>query len=251
MAAVSSFDSLVAELSAEERTMLLDRIKSGMPVSGEPLYPASSAPAITAASSTKSDELGLLERLVLFLRGLFSGKSREILLREDALKEIGRRVEAQYPGILDRRRGLVLETVAEELRELRDAARFFYDALDRSVERDKVAFYAFLGSIELPEIHERLLKEADPAVIAESWSAMRGLTDDSSVRGAALSAYDAIFTELPDSGRRAMYQDLRSVLFLKRLSGFLFDRLLGAFRIGASPDEKAIRHLLRRTRASP
>ena len=33
-----------------------------------------------------------------------------------------------------------------------------------------------------------------------------------------------------------MYQDLRSVLFLKRLSGFLFDRLIGTFKEGAGPE---------------
>lgn len=239
MAAVSSFDSLVAELSADERYMLLERIKNAIPVSEEPLYPASSAPGVTAAAATAAEDLGLLTRLILFLRGLFSGKSREELQREDALKEIGRKVEVQYPGILDRRRGLVLGPVAEELRGLRDAARFFYDALDRSVERDKAAFYAFLGSIELPAVHDRLLNEANPAVIAASWSEMRGQTDDSAVRSAALAAFDTIFSDLPEKGRRAMYQDLRSVLFLKRLSGFLIDRLIGAFRPGALPEDRA------------
>ena len=52
MAAVSSFDSLVAELSADERYMLLERIKNAIPVSEEPLYPASSAPGVTAAAAT-------------------------------------------------------------------------------------------------------------------------------------------------------------------------------------------------------
>jgi len=238
MSSAFSFDNLVAELSAEERGLLLDRIKVAMPVSEEPLYPASSAPGAAGSATQRTDELGLMTRILLFLRGLFSGKSREELLRDDALKEIGRRVEVRYPGIIERRRGLILGLVAEELKGLRDAARFFYDALDLSVERDKAEFYAFLGSVELPLTHDRLGSEADPAAIAASIAEVKGRAEDSEVRSAVIAAFEGIFSDLSDKGRRAMYQDLRSVLFLKRLSGFLFDRLLGAFRQGALPEER-------------
>jgi hypothetical protein len=233
------FDNLVAELSSEERSLLLDRIKSVMPVSAEPLYSAQAAPGAADALAIKADELGLLTRFVLFLRGLFSGKSRDELIREDELKEIGRRVELRFPGLIDRRHGLILEPAADALRGLRDAARFFYDALDRSVERDRSAFYAFLASIELPDTHERLLEDADPAAIAAAMTETRGDFSEADVRQAAMSAYDLIFSDLSEKGRRAMYQDLRSVLFLKRLSGFLFDRLIGVFREEAGPAGKA------------
>jgi len=205
-----------------------------MPVSSEPLYPAQAAPGADASIS-KAEELGILIRLVLFLRGLFSGKSREELIREDELKEIGKRIEQRYPGLIDRRRGLILAPVAEALRALRDSSRFFYDALDRSVERDKGAFYAFLASLELPDAHERLLEDSDPAAIAAAKAEIQGSVDELQVRAIALAAYEEIFSDLSEKGRRAMYQDLRSVLFLKRLSGFLFDRLIGAFREGAGP----------------
>jgi hypothetical protein len=239
MAALSSFDNLVAELSAEERGILLERIKVSMPVSSEPLFSAHTAPGAVAPFSAKTDELGVLPRLILFLRMLFSGKSRDELLREDELKEIGRRIDQRYPGVIDRRHGLLLGPLAEELRGLRDSSRFFYEALDHSVEKDRGAFYAFLASIEMPETHERLLSEANPAVIAATLLGTRGVTDDSAVRQSALAAFDGVFSELSDKGRRAMYQDLRSVLFLKRLSGFLFDRLIGTFREGMGPDSQS------------
>jgi hypothetical protein len=231
----TSFDNLVAKLSAVERGALLERIKAANPVSEEPLYPASASPGASAPPAAQEEDLGLMARLILFLRGIFSGKDRDELLREDELKAISRRVELNYVGVIDRRRGLLLGSVVEELRGLRDAARFFYDALDRSVEKDRPAFYAFLGSIELPRTHERLMSETDPASIAASMIETRGIVADSVVRNAAFAAFDDIFSELSDKGRRSMYQDLRSVLFLKRLSGFLFDRLIGVFREGESP----------------
>jgi len=235
MASTYPFDHLVAELSGEERALLLERIKASMPVSSEPLYPAQAVPG-GAAVELKVEDLGIFARFLLFLRTLFSGKSRDELLREDELKAIAHRIEMRYFGVIDYRHSLLLGFVAEELRGLRDSARFFYDALDRSIERDKGAFYAFLASIELPDTHERLLSEADPSKLAASMAELRGQVEDSDLRAAALAAYENVFSDLSDRGRKAMYQDLRSVLFLKRLSGFLFDRLLGTFKEGEGPE---------------
>ena len=232
----SSFEELVSRLSAAERKALLERIKASIPVSGEPLYPASSAPKIRTAAATKEEEIGLMTRLILFLRALFSGKSRDELVREDELKAIAYGIEQRQAGLIDKRRGLLLGSIVDELKGLRDAARFFYEALERSVDRDKVAFCAFLGSVELPETHDRLLSEANPHSIAASLAELRGKVEDFEVRNAALTAFDAIFSDLPERGRRSMYQDLRSVLFLRRLSGFLFERLIGAFKTGLSAE---------------
>lgn len=225
----SIFDRLVSELSIEERIELLERIKSRTPVSDEPLFPESALASSRIKAAAHVEELGFLAKIVLFFRKLFSGKSREELLRLDALKEIGRRVDYSHPGIFDRKHGLLLSPAAAEFRELRDAARFFYDVLDRSIEKDKAAFYAFLASIELPDIHRRLVSETDPFQIPLIGD------DESTMRSTVLESFDRIIADIPEDGRHAMYQDLRSVLFLKRLSGFLFDRLIGAFRPGADP----------------
>jgi len=229
MADRSIFDQLVTELSVEERVDLLERIRSRTSVSDEPLFPETALAASRIKAATRAEELGFFAKVVLFFRKLFSGKSRDELVRLDELKEIGRRIDYRQPGILDRRHGLLLAPAAAELRELRDSARFFYDVLDRSVEKDKAAFYAFLASIELSETHRRLLSETDP------FQAPPAGDDESATRSAVLDAFDRIVSDMPDEGRRAMYQDLRSVLFLKRLSGFLFERLLQAFRPGADP----------------
>lgn len=226
MADSTIFDRLVSELSVEERLDLLERVKSRMSVSDEPLFPETALAASRVRSATRAEELGFIAKIILFFRKVFSGKSREELLRLDELKEIGRRIDYRQPGIFDRRHGLLLAPAAAELRGLRDAARFFYDVLDRSVEKDKGSFYAFLASIELPETHRRLMSETDPFTLSDIGD------DEQAMRSAVHEAFDRIISEMSEDGRRAMYQDLRSVLFLKRLSGFLFERLLQAFRPG-------------------
>ena len=236
MADRSIFDNLVAELSTTERRDLLQRLKSSAAVSTEPLYGPSSLPRTAHPdSAVRIAELGVLSRLVLFLKSVFTGKSREEILREEDLREIGRRVESRFPELLDRRRDLLLEGMADEIRRLRDSARFFYEVLDRSVEKDKAAFFAFLGSIELPETHARLLSDCDPFALAERAPS----SAESEVRSSVMDAYERAVDELDERGRRAMYHDLRSLLFLKRLSGFLFERILGSFREGAGPGGSA------------
>lgn len=229
----SIFDVLVSELSTDERRDLLERITRGSPLSQEPLYPPSSLPRVEHSDyDSRFSDLNVIARLLLFLRSVFRGKSREELLREDDLKEIARKVAQVFPGLVDLRRGLLLAPLAVVLRRLRDSARFFYDTLDRSIERDRGSFYAFLASLELAEVHQRLLAETDPFQVEPTLPGC----GESELRAALLAAFDGILASLDEGGRRAMYSHVRSVLFLKRLSGFLFERLLSTFRPGLGPE---------------
>ncbi|MGO8693999.1 MAG: DUF5312 family protein [Rectinemataceae bacterium] len=228
----SVFDVLVAELSTEERRDLLERITRSSRISEEPLYPASSMPRVRHADyESRASELHIFARLVLFLRSVLRGKSREELLREDDLREIAGGLDKAFPGLTDWRHALLLSPFAAELRKLRDSARFFYDTLDRSVGKDRAAFYSFLASFELAEVHRRLLEETDPYKVEIRFPD----ADESELRSTIIAAYDDILSSLDDEGRRAMYNHVRSVLFLKRLAGFLFERILQTFRPGSGP----------------
>ncbi|HOX31977.1 MAG TPA: DUF5312 family protein [Spirochaetales bacterium] len=231
MAEQSIFDELAAQLSTAERRELLERIVSRATVSEEPLFKASERLRVPAVDyESRAASLGLIARLVLAIRVMFTGKTREYLLREDDLRLIARGLESRYPGLVEHRQGVILAQAAEELKRLRDAARFFYDLLDRSVEKDRAAFFAFLFSVEMPELYGRLVAETDPFA-----SAPEGASE-SDLRGAMFEAFEKVMEDMEEEGRRAMYRDLRSILFLKRLSGFLFERLLGTFHPGIGPE---------------
>lgn len=231
MAEQSVFDALVATLSVGERRDLLERIRRSAPVSTEPLFTDEALPEGPKIDlRTKSEQLGFFTRLVLFLRRLFSGRSIEELLVSDELRTIARTVEVRFPGLLDYKRSLLLEGLFEQLRGLRDSARFFSEVLATSFDKDKGAFLAFLVSIEIPELHARLLEETDPV----SWAEKNSGASETEVRSAVLGSYEDILQSLSEDKRRTMYQDLRSLFFLRRLGGFLFERLLSAFKPGQS-----------------
>lgn len=229
MAEQSTFDQLVASLSVRERRELLERIRRGAAVSADPLFSEELfAGGGKVDYEARAGELGLLARLLLFFRRLLSGRSSEEILSSDELRGIARTIEVRSPGLIDHRRALLLEGFLEQLRRLRDSARFFSDILTRSFEKDRGAFVAFLASIELPELHARLLEEADPF----AYSQKNSQASESEVRTAVLGAFEDCLDAFTDDKRRAMYRDLRSLLFLRRLGGFLYERLIGLWKPG-------------------
>ena len=237
MPQTSVFDRLVSDLSAEERSDLLERVNRSFSVSEEPLYAEPDAAVARKRLGPENlSELGLFRRIVLFFRRFFTGRDIESLLAEDEIKALAKEVERLAPGMVDERRAVLCQSFLEELRRLRDSARFFYDVLARTIDADKSAFFAFLASIELPDTHARLLSSTDPFAYLEA----NPEAQDQEVRQAMMEAYDEAFSGLPEDRRRRMYQDLRCLIFLKRLSGFLFERLIATFRQGPEADEGPI-----------
>ncbi|HSV56791.1 MAG TPA: DUF5312 family protein [Magnetospirillaceae bacterium] len=220
-----TFDRLVRGLSVQERTDLLDRIQASAGISEEPLFRQEAVREPPVDYSTRYNELNSLTRILILFRRIFTGKSRDVLVKEVALRSLARRIEAGYPGLVSYARRVFLGQMLEEMRGLRDAARFFYDLLDRTIEREKGAFYAFLGSLELADQHKRLLTETDPYQLASA----DAVPEDPEIRIAILATFEDILLSIPEEGRRRMYADVRSLTFLRRVAGFLYDRLFSCF----------------------
>jgi len=224
----STFDRLVHGLSGEERRDLLTRIRGTAEVSDEPFFRPETVREPPVDYSERYHELNPLARLVILVRRIFTGKSRDELVKEVILKGLSRRIELASPGLVSYSRRVFMDRMLEELRGLRDAARFIYDLLDRTIEKDKGAFYAFLASLELEEHHQRLLTETDPFQFAQTNS----LALEPEVRAGVWSAFDEILSSISEDSRRRMYADVRSLTFLRRVAGFLYDRLFACFEEG-------------------
>ncbi|MBN1242527.1 MAG: hypothetical protein JXA15_07470 [Spirochaetales bacterium] len=232
----SAFDDLVRELSHDERRDLLHRIRGAAKVSEEVLFRDEEAgqPAIDYAARYR--ELGLIGRILVALRSFFSGLPRDEVLKARILEDVARRVELRSPGLADARRGVLLERFAVELASLRDGSRWFVDYLDRALEKDKGSFYAFVGSVLLEGVHRKLWDEADPFAIANRDSSL----DEAAVKATVWSIYEDAVASIGESDRRQVYADLRSLLFLRRLATFLFDRALAAFETDAAGRRSAV-----------
>lgn len=230
MATVTTFETLALELSPTERTELLDRLQRSVTVSTEPLYDRQTVLEHRIDYRVAYRELGLLARMIITLRSLFGGGTKEELVKERFLHAIVKRIEQSSPGLIDANRRVLQEAFFRELTTLRGAARYFYDVLDRTLEKRRAAFFAFLASLEFESVHAELSTEADPYFVLDRNSA----ASDADVRVAINSAFESAIARIDEDQRRLMYKDVRSLSVLKKLSSFLFDRFLGAFQTNLS-----------------
>jgi hypothetical protein len=109
--------------------------------------------------------------------------------------------------------------------DLKNSVRFFKDAFDVSFNRDRGAFYAFLGSLEMIDIHQRLDGEIVPSEVSAKHPGLK----DTELKQTALDLMEDAFAGINEEQRNMMYAHARSLSCLKELAFFLFDRVLYAF----------------------
>lgn len=228
MDAVGTFDRLVAELSIGERRELFRKLESSAPLSTAPLFKSEELPEKVELERRYHDAPMLL-RLFIRVVSVFKGKPPLKVFEDHLIARIGVAIEAKYPGLFDHRRNLLTSGLRAELESLKIAARFFYDALDAGLVRDKGAFFAFLASFELDTVHKRLILESDPYNFASTESG----ASEGDVKQAVYRAVENILSSIDDVERAAMYRNVRSLFCLRELSSFLYDRALSSFSVDA------------------
>ncbi|QQO11131.1 DUF5312 family protein [Breznakiella homolactica] len=218
------FNRLVSELSLSERGRLLSKLNSHSELTQEPLYVEEKG---TAALDIKQqyEKTPWYMRLFYLIVGIFKSKTPESVFEDRLVARLGAIIDDKSPGLYDYRRELLLPDFQKELVGLKENSRFFYNALDVSVNRDKGAFFVFLASLEMPEIHKQLSEDTDPLTIARSNPG----SSESEVHQKSLRTMENILNSITDDQRGVMYYNARSLYCLKELSSFLFDRIVNAF----------------------
>lgn len=223
-----TFDRLASTLSMDERRELLGKLSALSDFSRDRLYKEEDI-SETVDIEQRYQALSWFSKLLLMLIGVFKNKSPVEIYEDRLILKLGARIHTFSPGFFDPHRNMLLPGFLEEVKSLRDSARFFYDILDTGIGRDKGAFFAFLGSLEMDYTHRRLLNETDPIQIAN----VHITATENEVRQYANKALDEIIQGIDEEQRRTMYGNARSLQCLKELSSYLFDRFTSAF----SPDQ--------------
>ncbi|MDR0624577.1 MAG: DUF5312 domain-containing protein [Treponema sp.] len=219
-----TLDRLVSELTLEERQNLLEKLKAQSNLSGDLLYNAKEgAPSIII--DEQYVKLPWYYRLFYFILSLFESKPPIRVFEDSQVGKLGRAINLRSPELYDYQRAYLLSEFFKYITDLKEGARFFFTALDAGFNRDKGSFYAFLGSLEMGEVHRRLQTETDPKVMAEKFPG----ASESELRQAAFQVMEDAFAGITEAQRTAMYHNTRSLYCLKELSSFLFDRIIMAF----------------------
>ena len=221
----NTFSRLVAELSLEERQGLLRKLQENSKISLELLYVEDNKLVPFIDSELEFKWLPLYLRIWYFIKSIFKSKSPHKLFEERGLTMLGKKIDKKFPKLYNHRTGMLLPAFFKHIINLKEAAGFFYAALDASVNRNRNAFFAFMGSLEMPFIHKQLQEETDPAVIVEN----NPDVSERELRQLALKAMEDSLSQISEDQKGIMYLDARSLFCLKGLSTFSFDRLLTSF----------------------
>jgi len=218
------FERLVSELSLEERTGLLEKLSTQSSLTSSVLYEAPRDEGEFTAEA-QYQNLPWYYKIWFFILSFFNPKPPQKLFEDYILNGLYRDLEEKHPGFYNFQKDILLEKFQEELIKLRDASRFFYNALDASLNRDKGGLMVFLGSLEMPDIHKRLIADTDPG----SLSSNNRELGEIELRQKAVRILEDTLSVITEAQRNKMYNSTRTLHCLKQLSSFLFDRLCNSF----------------------
>jgi hypothetical protein len=223
------FNRLVSELSVEERTNLLEKLSSQSGISSSVLYEEPET-AGDFQLENRYQNLPWYYRIWFFILSFFNSRSPLKLFEDHIMLQLARDLEEKAPGFYSYQKDMLLPRFQEELVKLRDGSRFFFHALDASLNRDKGGLMVFLGSLEMPQIHGLITTDTDPQALSAHYRDL----GDVELRQKAVKALDDALAGITEEQRVNMYRSARSLFCLKQLSSFLFDRLINAFVFDSS-----------------
>jgi len=239
------FDRLVSNISLDERQNLLQKLNSHSSITSEILYFDDKEVAGIGGIEVEYAALPWYYRLWYLILSFFKAKPPAIIFGDHQVAALGQKINERTPELYDYQQRMLLADFYRHIEKLKGAARFFYSALDISVNKDKGAFFAFLGSLEMADVHKRLEAETEPGALAEKYPDM----PEPELRQQAFKAMDDAFSLITEDQRGTMHYAARSLACLKALSSFLFDRLIMAFQTknaqkGATCSVNVVRDLL-------
>ncbi|MDR0587170.1 MAG: DUF5312 domain-containing protein [Treponema sp.] len=223
------FNRLVSELTLEERTKLLEKLKSQSTLQQGPLYEEISDEPEEKIES-RFNSLPWYRRFWFRILSFFNSRAPLKLFEDYLMSRISRSLEETAPGFYNYQKDLLLPKFQEMLVYLRDGSRFFYQILDSSFNRDKGGLMVFLGSLEMPDIHRLIQNSTDPSVLVGQFPGI----SEVELRQKAHRAMEEAVAAINDEQRSVMYQNTRSLFCLKQLSSFLFDRMINAFIVDSA-----------------
>jgi hypothetical protein len=228
----SRFDRLVENLSKSERHDLLDKLHTAAKptLSQEPLR-------IIEEESEGFDynkafqQLTFIERLVLFLRVMFTSDTREELLEEMILTKLSKRVDRNYSNIFSHANGELAANFYWSVKKLQDRFAFLREPLRKALAAQKKDFFTFLVGWEMPDIQDRLMAEVEPEHIAYE----KSISDPYKIRKEIEYQLEDIFESIDDARKNIIYARVRNLYAFTSLVMYPYEKLLSNFeKRGAS-----------------
>ena len=224
MEEIEHFNRMASELSIEERAKLLERLSSQSSMASSILY-EEPRDERGFASGNNFQRLPWYYRLWFFFISFFYSRPVTKIFEEHVMSHLYQELEERYPGFYHFQKDMLLPKLYEELLKLKEGSRFFFNALDASLNRDRGGLMVFLSSLEMPELYKQIVADTDPGALTSQYQDM----NEVELRQKAVKILENDLAGMTDEERNKMYHSAQSLHCLKQLSSFLFDRLINSF----------------------
>ncbi|MDR1866676.1 MAG: DUF5312 domain-containing protein [Treponema sp.] len=242
MAENDTFDRLVTDMPLDERLQILEKITHQTDISTLSLYEGETEASFDSNVEAQFARTPWYERMLLIIISFFKNSSPLKVFESRQIVRLGKFINSQAPGMYDYQRNFLLPKFHETLDALKNSARYFYITLDASVQRNKDAFYAFLSSLVLGEQYNVLKNATIPANLLKTHPKV----SDTELHQVAFSTIEHTLEDITAAQRKIMYTNIRTLICLKELSSFLYDRVLLSFSFEPSLAGKACSgHIIR------
>lgn len=205
----STFDELVAGISAEERRRLLNNLNQNR------------EKEILILQSARDDEGGFLDikyknepllyKIIMWLRSVLSKRPSRDIYNDDLVASLKNKINRNHPGTLDVHNDLLQSLFYEKLKEIKNCADFFKPYF-AAVNDDPGKFYVFLSTFVAPEISEKITADADPYTIPFDREAT------SELRTSLVKRMENDLKTIEPSVRQKLYSAVRSLTWLRQFS---------------------------------
>lgn len=217
----STFDELVAGISAEERRQLLNNINQNKEQEILILQPEKEYESFSVLDTKYKDE-PFIYKIILWIRSVFTKKSTMTIYNEDLISSLAKKINKNHPGIIDLSSDLLQSLFYEKLKDLKNAADFFKPYF-APINDNPGKFYVFLSTFVAPEISEKINAEADPYTIPFD----RDSTNE--LRTSLLKRMDNILKTISESSKTKLYGAIKNLTWLKQFSELPFVHFTSQF----------------------
>ncbi|MCR4733585.1 MAG: DUF5312 domain-containing protein [Treponema sp.] len=218
----SGFDRLVAGLSSEERKAMLDRINQVAPDEFQIPEPENNEDKSSIRLSLRLKSESIFYRFIIWLRAFLSKERAEVIYNDDIINNLARKVNHNYPGLINPRINSLDYIFFERLKDLKAAADFFKPYF-MYVNENPGDFYVFLSSFIVPELSEKINSEAD------AFNLSFDEEPSNEVRNGLMRKLDDVLKNMNPDYRSRIYQAVTAACWLEQFTEIPFIHFMSQF----------------------
>lgn len=217
----SSFDRLVAGLSAQDRTAMLERINKSTVQNVQIINPDNHKDNFQTLKIRMNNE-SFLYKIFLYIRSLFQKKTQEKIYNDDLIADLARKINRNHPGIVNHKIKSLDYLFYERLVALKEMADFFRPYYS-FVNENPGDFYVFLSSFVAPELADTINAKADPFSLPFSREA------NAETKSELVRTLDSILKDINPSTKANLYSAIIACNWLNNFAHLPYLHFLAQF----------------------